>query len=156
MDMPTGRFTLEFYQSPDGDEPARRWMQKRLSAPQRRALGAALRLILSVRGVGICGSEYGRHVGRGLFELRLDEDEATLLHKLSPASRAPRPTRSGDRILLRVFCHAHGERIILLLGGYDKGADPSRRSKQRLEIARARARLDDFLRRRSSGRDGSP
>ena len=153
--MPTGRFTLEFYRSPDGDEPARRWMQKRLSAPQRRALDAALRLILAVHGVGVCGSEYGRHVGRGLFELRLDEDEATLLHKLSPASRAPRPTRSGDRILLRVFCHAHGERIILLLGGYDKGADPSHR-KQRLEIARARARLDDFLRRRSSERDGTP
>ncbi|HEY5473978.1 MAG TPA: hypothetical protein VIK32_12395 [Candidatus Limnocylindrales bacterium] len=153
--MPAGRFTLEFYQSPDGDEPARRWMQKRLSAPQRRALDTALRLILAVHGVGVCRSSYGRHVGRGLFEFRLDEDEATLLHKWSPASTAPRPATSGDRILLRVFCHAHGDRIVLLLGGYDKGADPSRR-KQRLEIARARARLDDFLRRRSSERDGTP
>lgn len=153
--MPPGRFTLEFYQTPDGDEPARRWMQKRLSAPQRRALDTALRLILAVHGVGVCGSSYGRHVGRGLFEFRLDEDEATLLHKWSHASAAPRPARSGDRIQLRVFCHAHGDRIVLLLGGYDKGADPSRR-KQRLEIARARARLDDFLRRRSSERDGTP
>jgi hypothetical protein len=85
--MPAGRFTLEFYQSPDGDEPARRWMEKRLSASQRRALDAALRLILAEHGVGVCGSPYGRHVGRGLFEFRLDEDEATLLHKWSPAGR---------------------------------------------------------------------
>ena len=77
------------------------------------------------------------------------------MHKVSPASAAPRPARSGDRILLRVFCHAYGDRIVLLLGGYDKGADPSRR-KQRLEIARARARLDDFLRRRPSGRAETP
>ena len=147
--MPAGRFTLEFYQTPDGDEPARRWMEKRLSAPQRRALSTALRLILTVHGVGVCSSEYGRQVGRGLFEFRLDEDEATLLHKWSHASAAPRPARSGERILLRVFCHAHCDRIVLLLGGYDKGSDPGRRKQQR-EIARARARLDDFLRRQSS------
>jgi len=124
-------------------------MEKRLSAPQRRALSTPLRLILAVHGVGVCSGAYGRQVGRGLFEFRLDEDEATLLRKWSHDSAALRPTKSGDRILLRVFCHAYGERIVLLLGGYDKGADPSRR-KQRREIARARARLDDFLRRRSS------
>ena len=153
--MPEGRFTLEFYQAPDGDEPARRWMTKRLSASQRRALDAALRLILAEHGVSVCDSPYGRHVGHGLFEFRLDEDEATLLHKWSPARTQPRPAVAGDRILLRVFCHAHGDRIVLLLGGYDKGADPGRRRQQR-EIARARARLADFLRRRSSEPDGTP
>jgi hypothetical protein len=30
--MPEDPFTLEFYRSRDGDEPVRRWMQKRLSA----------------------------------------------------------------------------------------------------------------------------
>ena len=153
--MPEGRFTLEFYQAPDGDEPARRWMAKRLSASQRRALDAALRLILAEHGVSVCDSPYGRHVGHGLFEFRLDEDEATLPHKWSPARTQPRPAAAGDRILLRVFCHAHGDRIVLLLGGYDKGADPGRRRQQR-EIARARARLADFLRRRSSEPDGTP
>ena len=69
--------------------------------------------------------------------------------KWSHDSAALRPAKSGDRILPRVFCHAYGERIVLLLGGYDKGADPGRRKQQR-EIARARARLDDFLRRQSS------
>jgi hypothetical protein len=70
--MPAGRFTLEFYQTPDGDEPARRWMEKRLSAPQRRALSTALRLTVPVHGVGVCSGAYGRQVGRGLCEFRLD------------------------------------------------------------------------------------
>jgi len=56
-----------------------------------------------------------------------------------------------ERILLRVFCHAHGDGLILLLGGYDKGANPSKRGQQR-EIAEARRRLADF-RRRTAGRD---
>jgi hypothetical protein len=151
--MRAGPFTLEFYQSPDGSEPARRWMEKRLSSPERRALDAALRLILAKHGIGVCASQYGRQLGHGLFEFRLDEDEATLLHKWSRTSAAARPTRSGDRTLLRVLCPATGDRVILLLGGYDKGSDPSPR-KQRSEIARARARLHEYLRRpqRRSGR----
>jgi len=60
-------------------------------------------------------------------------------------------SRRGDeprheRILLRVFCHAHGDRLILLLGGYDKGADPSAKRQQR-EITEARRRLSDYRRR---------
>jgi len=68
-----------------------------------------------------------------------------VVHKWSRTSAAARPIRSGDRILLRVFCHATGDRVILLLGGYDKGS-PSPRKQQR-EIARARARLEEHLRR---------
>jgi hypothetical protein len=42
-----------------------------------------------------------------------------------------------------VFCHAYGDRVILLLGGYDKGRDPSSRRQER-EIALARSRLTDW------------
>jgi len=142
--VPDQPFTLEFYQSPDGRVPVRRWMEKALSADQRRALDAALTLILAVHGVSVCGTPYGRQLGRGLFEFRLDEDEATLSIKWASRPIPPSET-AGSRILLRVFCHATGDRIVLLLGGYDKGRDPSRRRQQR-EIARARARLDEFAR----------
>jgi len=47
------------------------------------------------------------------------------------------------RILLRVFFHAHGKRLILLLSGYDKGSRPSARHQQR-EIERARAYLKEW------------
>ena len=42
---------------------------------------------------------------------------------------------SGDAapeaVLLRVFVHFHGAKVILLIGGYDKGGDPSERRQQR-------------------------
>lgn len=45
-----------------------------------------------------------------------------------------------EAILLRVFCHAYGDRVVLLLGGYDKGEDTSKK-RQAKEIEEARARL---------------
>jgi len=54
-------------------------------------------------------------LGGGLFEFRLRDSE----------------------LLLRVFCHAYGDRIVLLLHGYDKGVDPSDKRQAR-EIAEAR------------------
>ena len=146
--MPSRPFTLEFYRSPSGDEPARRWMERILSSDQRRALDAALTLILAVHGIEVCGTAYGRHLGHGLFEFRLDEDEATVSKKWTTGSVGP-DRSAGPRILLRVFCHATGDRFVLLLGGYDKGRDPSRRRQQR-EIVRARARLNEWLRHRGA------
>ncbi|MGH7765561.1 MAG: type II toxin-antitoxin system RelE/ParE family toxin [Candidatus Dormibacteraceae bacterium] len=63
----------------------------------------------------------GRQLGGGLFEFRLRD----------------RP------LLARVFCHAYGDRVVLLLAGYDKGRDPSSRRQER-EIALARSRLSDW------------
>lgn len=41
------------------------------------------------------------------------------------------------------FCHAYGDKVVLLLNGYDKGEDPSGRRQQR-EIRLARKRLEEF------------
>lgn len=101
--------------------------------------------ILQVDGIGVCRDAYGKQLGDGLFEFRLRHDAAEILRSVGkPARDEPH----GERILLRVFCHAHGDRVILLLGGYDKGADPSKKRQQR-EIAEARRRLADFRRRES-------
>ena len=56
---------------------------------------------------------------------------------------APKVAAPAAKIPLRVFVHFHGERLILLLGGYDKGDDPTSR-RQRREIAVARRRLAQF------------
>jgi putative component of toxin-antitoxin plasmid stabilization module len=77
-----------------------------------------MRHILQEEGVDVCGTPFGRQLGEGMFEFRL---------------------RDANH-LLRVFCHAHGERLILLLGGYDKARDTSKR-RQNAEIAQARSRL---------------
>jgi hypothetical protein len=55
----------------------------------------------------------------------------------------PTTKPAGERVLLRVFVHFYGDKVILLLGGYDKGADPKPRRQQR-EITLARRMLIQF------------
>ena len=105
----------------------------------------ALEHILRAHGIDVCHTEYGRHLGHGLFEFRLRHDEAELRRRLRPD--LPPARAEVASVLLRVLCHAYGSRIILLLAAYDKGADPSKRRQQR-EIATARRRLRDFRSRR--------
>jgi phage-related protein len=135
-------FTLEFYEDEHGDEPVLRWLRG-LSPIQRRAIGVAMAEILQVEGVNVCRGPYGKQLGDGLFEFRLRHDAAEILRGLGTPFR---DEPGSERVLLRVFCHAHGDHLILLLGGYDKGSDPSRRRQQR-EIEIARTRLADFRRR---------
>ena len=137
-------FTIEYYCTSAGAEPVRRWIDHDLSNEQRRAVMAALKYLLAARGVEVCASEYGCHLGGGLVELRIRHGEREILR------RADKPSPSRGRhggILLRVFCHATAGRVVVLLGGYDKGRDPSRRRQAR-EIALARRRLRDYQRRR--------
>lgn len=75
----------------------------------------------------VCGTSFGRQLGAGLFEFRLRE----------------------EGLLVRILCHAYGDRLILLLGAYDKGRDPSERRQNR-EISEARARLREWQSRRRS------
>lgn len=46
----------------------------------------------------------------------------------------------SKKILLRLFVHFHGQKVILLLHGYDKGRDDSPRRQNR-EIQEAQKRL---------------
>jgi len=137
------RFTIEFYENEHGDSPVLHWLRNELTPTQRRAIGVAMSEILQEVGVGVCRTGYGKQLGDGLFEFRLRHDAAEILRSVG---KEPRPEPDGERILLRVFCHAYGDRIVLLLGGYDKGADPSPKRQQR-EIADARRRLKDFRQR---------
>ena len=93
---------------------------------------------LTDMGQDVCATEHGKHLGKGLFEFRVRHDESVIRGKAGQSS-AGRPTA----VLLRMFCHAYGERIVLLLGGYDKGAAPSKK-RQDAEIETARRRLRSF------------
>ncbi len=132
-------YRLEFYEDENGDEPVRRWLLEELTREKRKALGRAMNTILQSLGIGVCGTEFGKQLGGGLFEFRLRRD----LQERSGGEGA-------GRILFRVFCHAHGDRLILLLAAYDKGAHPSPR-RQNAEIALAQERLRDWQRRRALG-----
>jgi hypothetical protein len=100
MGMPAGRFTLEYYRSPGGDEPVRRWIFDRPSAPRRRAVVMGLQHILAERVLAVCGTELGRHLCQGLFEFRLRYDEAAVRRRLHLVG--PRHQVRSDEILC--FC----------------------------------------------------
>jgi hypothetical protein len=111
---------------------------------ERAALGKAMQHSLQVLGVGVCATQFGKQLGGGLCEFRLRLDLAEVLHRFEGRDPAQASGRS-EEVLLRVFFHAHGDRLVLLLHGYDKGADPTGRRQQR-EIAEARRRLLSFPR----------
>jgi phage-related protein len=121
-------YEIEFYAEESGQMPALRWIKEDLSPTKRRALGQAMHEVLQRHGVQVVGERsWGRQLGEGLFEFRVD--------------RTVRPDdQIAERIVLRVFCHAHGDRKVLVLHGYDKGKSPASRRQQR-EIETARSRL---------------
>jgi len=141
--MDAGPFRLEYYRTASGGEPARRWIDH-LETSKRRAAMAAMSHLLRVRGPAICDTEYGRHLGRGLFELRIRHDAEVILGKAGGES-ATRAT-SGRRVSLRIFCSLLAGGVIVVLGGYDKGRDPHPRRQAR-ETTASRRRLADHLRR---------
>jgi hypothetical protein len=131
-------YTLEFYEDDDGHEPVLDWLRK-LTPRKRRALGVAMFEILQHEGPHVVGTNFGKGLGGGLFEFRLDQDAAQVLAR---KGKKARPEGESGKILLRVFCHAHGDQIVLLLGAYDKGERPSARHQQaQIELARTRLKV---------------
>ncbi len=66
-------------------------------------------------------------------------DAATILRERGLPAPEHLSESSAD-VLLRVFCHAHGKKVVLLLAGYDTGKEPSAK-RQNAEIKRAKQRL---------------
>lgn len=140
-------WTVEFYADDEGREPIRKWLDD-LSEIKRDAVVSALTHVLSRLGPEACQSEWAKNLGSGLYELRVRHSAEETAAMFGGAGRGP---KKGPAILLRVFFHAHGRRLVLLLGGYDKGRDPSDRRQQR-EIDAARRRLEDFRTRQRAAR----
>jgi hypothetical protein len=127
-------WTLEFYEE-DGREPVLDFLRG-LDSVKERALIAALRNVLEYDGIGVCGSSWGKWVqgAPGIFEFRVRHDAATILRDRGLPVPAKLDTAHRD-ILLRVFCHAHGEKIVLLLAAYDKGGGAERQTPDRRDQA---------------------
>jgi len=140
LPVTTPPYTLEFYEDEEGHEPVLDWL-RRLTPRKRRAIGVAMFELLQYEGPHVVGTNFGKGLGGGIFEFRLDQDAAQVLGRKGKKARP----EAGEtaKILLRVFCHAHGDRIVLLLGGYDKGERPSARQQQ-AQIELARTRLKDW------------
>ncbi|MGA2929623.1 MAG: hypothetical protein ABSG43_27265 [Solirubrobacteraceae bacterium] len=130
-------WTVEFFEDDQGRQPAKEWLLS-LDGGKRAAAIAAIEAYLMTMGQDVCSTEHGKHLGKGLFEFRVRHDERVIRGKIGDGS----PGRPVE-VLLRIFCHAYGQRVVLLLGGYDKGAAPSKKRQDR-EIETARKRLRSF------------
>jgi putative component of toxin-antitoxin plasmid stabilization module len=134
------RWTVEVYEADDGTIPFERFIAS-LSVQQLAALNAAVEHVLAVRGMDLVRTEWLKALGEGLHEFRVRHDAGEIARMFGGA--AARAGAKREHVLLRVFVHFHGEKVVLLLAGYDKGADPKERKQQR-EIAAARRLLAEF------------
>ncbi|MEZ5095041.1 MAG: hypothetical protein R2731_02285 [Nocardioides sp.] len=130
-------WTAEFYEDAEGRRPVEVWMGD-LGEIEFGALATAIEEILEKDGIALASTPWLRALGEGLHEFRVRHDAATIkaLYADSGASKPAKPAK----ILLRLFVHFHGQKVILLLHGYDKGGDDSPR-RQNKEIEEARKRL---------------
>lgn len=80
----------------------------------------------------------GKALGQGLYEIRIRHSVKNLKN-LARNSGSELALNAGENspVLLRVFCTFHGKKIVLLLGGYNKQRDSSKK-RQETEIKRAR------------------
>lgn len=130
-----GSFTAE-----DGGVPFERFVNS-LSDFKFMALDAAIERVLSVRGLDLVRTEWLKALGKGLHEFRVRHDADEIFHMFG--GDPPQVTAPAERVMLRVFVHFYGDKVVLLIDGYDKGEDPKQRRQQR-EITEARRLLAQF------------
>ena len=142
-----GTWTPVPFEADDGSVPYERFVNE-LSDFKFVALEAAVDRVLSVRGLDLVRTEWLKALGEGLHEFRVRhgaQEVAQMFGGDEPTVHAPK-----EKILLRVFVHFYGDKVILLLGGYDKGRNPKEKRQQR-EIAQARRLLNQFKERQRQG-----
>lgn len=120
---------------------------------KQAVLEAAITHVLAVRGIDVCRGEWGKPLGNGLYEFRVRRSLQAILSEAGEPI-PPDLVAADVQVLLRVLCTFHGDRIVLLLCGYDKGTDPSSKRQSR-EVTKARKLLAEWQARRREGRRNS-
>jgi len=129
-----GDWRLEVYDRPDGSIPYNVFL-KSLDPYSQIVLGISVEEVLARQGHNICNTSWGKALRDGLYEFRVQKS----LNALCKEACVPVPGGlHGDKgVSLRVFFTVEGVRIVLLLGGYDKGKDPNEKRQDReIKVAR--------------------
>jgi hypothetical protein len=131
------KFEIEIYAEPNGRQPFLTWVDRKLTDSQFLALDAAINHVLAEQGLYLLETNWLKSLGNNLYEFRIRHSAGQILKNIS-SEISSKPGQ--NKILLRIFVTFPQGSRILILHGYDKGADDSR-SRQQREIATARARL---------------
>lgn len=105
-------WTPELYVDADGLCPYQRFIDK-LDDATFAALDSAVELVLRRNGMDLCKTEWMKPLGDGLYEFRIRHHAAEIEARF--AAEAPEATPKSVPILLRVFCHFYGDKVVLLL-----------------------------------------
>lgn len=129
----------EIYEDQHGYQPFGQFF-KSLPEAKQLLLEQTINGPLTGLGIGICQDKsHGRQLGKRVFEVKTEATESEIKQFFAERD-LPLPEGVGGDVMLRTFCHAFGEKRILLLHGYDKGLQPKPR-QQNKEIAKARKYL---------------
>ena len=131
----TGTWRAEFYEDAGGARPVENWFNE-LNDTKYAAMSAAIKHLLEREGIGLAGGNWLKPIGGGLYEFRVRHNAAEIVAMYAAAGEPSPGADASVKVLLRLFVHFHGERVILLVHGYDKCDNPSARQQQ-LEIKRA-------------------
>ena len=126
---PLPEWTLQFYKQPGGQIPFELFRSS-LRPAEMVVLDICVEEILRRLGNNVCSSTWGKSLGAGLYEFRINRSLSALCNELQIQS--PNFLKSDRLVLLRVFFAVEGSRIVVLLSGYDKGRSSSRKKQQGL------------------------
>lgn len=132
-------WTIEAWEDNSGRSPFEKWYLK-LHEYDQAVVDATIEHVLRPLGMDICETEWGKSLGEGLYELRIRASLNAILNRGRNQDKQISLAGGDKTILLRIFCTFHGQRVVLLFQGYNKGKDPSAR-RQQSEIKRARKHL---------------
>jgi hypothetical protein len=139
------KWRIEFYEDTQGRRPVEKWIDG-LSDQKAEAVIVALQEVLAINGINLASSAWLKPLGSGLYEFRIRHSTSEIQGMYKVANRALMD--GAEAILLRIFLAFEGERVIVLLGSYDKGKNDSQ-SFQQKQIEVARKRLREWKRRRA-------
>ena len=138
------RWSIEFYEDPQGRRPVESWID-RLTDQKAQAVLVALEEVLAVRGLALASSAWLKALRGGLYEFRI-RHSATQIRQMYKAANQELKEPAAE-VLLRIFVAFEGNQVIVLLGAYDKGKN-NKAAFQQEQIGIARKRLKEWRRRR--------
>lgn len=144
LSVPPPTYTIEMFErdgNPD-DVPYLRWFLHELTRPKQLAAKAGVERILAYLGSAVVDTDWGDNLQDSVCELRIKRTAAETEAWWRSHYGLPYPEPEPHvEVLLRIYFHAYGDKVILLLGGFDKGAHPNH---EQAEVKQAKANLRNW------------
>jgi hypothetical protein len=120
---------IELLRLPNGQTPYLTFRSS-LNPYETELLDLCVEQILARAGINVCETNWGKALGAGLFEFRISRSLRALANHLE--IELPKDLKGDQTKLFRVFFTVEGQKIIVLLSGYDKGRAPSKKRQQKM------------------------